>query len=221
MPDGLPPKVDANRVHLDLNPPRGDGEAVVRRAVELGANTHPQVVRAVVEECLAAGAKKVKVFDNTCNDARRCYANSGIEAAIKGLNKVECKHIEQERFRKVALNGQFLNEWELYDEALSADVYINLPVGALAAAASWWLLHKRESKRVKVPVDIVGLLLLVIGVGSLQFMLDNGNEMDWFDSPEIVASACISVVALSFMVHEPSGIIVRSSARSLSDRRRM
>jgi hypothetical protein len=37
VPDGLPPKVDANRVHLDLNPPRGDGEAVVRRAVELGA----------------------------------------------------------------------------------------------------------------------------------------------------------------------------------------
>lgn len=78
--------------------------------------------------------------------------------------------------------------------------YINLPVGALAAAASWWLLYKRESKRVKVPVDIVGLLLLVIGVGSLQFMLDNGNEMDWFDSPEIVASACISVVALAFFI---------------------
>ena len=37
VPDGLPPKVDASRVHLDLNPPRGDGEAVVRRAVELGA----------------------------------------------------------------------------------------------------------------------------------------------------------------------------------------
>ncbi|MFZ9629606.1 MAG: VOC family protein [Ilumatobacteraceae bacterium] len=37
VPEGLPPKVDANRVHLDLNPPRGDGEAVIRRAVELGA----------------------------------------------------------------------------------------------------------------------------------------------------------------------------------------
>jgi len=78
--------------------------------------------------------------------------------------------------------------------------YINLPVGALAAAASWWLLHKRESKRVKVPVDIVGLLLLVIGVGSLQFMLDNGNEMDWFDSPEIVAAGCVAFVALAFFI---------------------
>lgn len=97
------------------------------RAPELGANTHPQVVKAVVEECLAAGARKVKVFDNTCNDARRCYANSGIETALKGLKNVECKQIEPERFRKVAINGQFLKEWELYDEALSANVYINLP----------------------------------------------------------------------------------------------
>jgi uncharacterized protein (DUF362 family) len=98
------------------------------RSTELAANTHPQVVRAVVEECLAAGAKKVKVFDYTCNDARRCYVNSGIENALKGVRNVECKQIEPERFRKVAINGQFLKEWELYDEALSANVYINLPV---------------------------------------------------------------------------------------------
>ncbi|HIJ95622.1 MAG TPA: DUF362 domain-containing protein [Desulfuromonadales bacterium] len=98
------------------------------RSVELAANTHPLVVRAVVEECLAAGAKKVKVFDNTCNDARRCYVNSGIENALKGLKNVDCKQIETERFSKVTLNGQFLKEWELYDEALTADVYINVPV---------------------------------------------------------------------------------------------
>jgi uncharacterized protein (DUF362 family) len=98
------------------------------RSTELAANTHPLVVRAVVEECLAAGAKKVKVFDYTCNDARRCYVNSGIEGALKGMKNVECKQIEPERFKKVALNGQFLKEWELYDEALSADVYINVPI---------------------------------------------------------------------------------------------
>lgn len=98
------------------------------RSPELGANTHPQVVRAVVEECLAAGARLVKVFDNTCNDPRRCYANSGIENALRGMKGVECKQIEPERFRKVALNGRFLKEWELYDEVLSANVFINVPV---------------------------------------------------------------------------------------------
>ncbi len=98
------------------------------RSTEFAANSHPLVVRAVVEECLAAGAKKVKVFDHTCNDPRRCYVNSGIEKALKGLKGVECKQIEPERFTMTTLNGQFLKEWELYDEALSANVFINLPV---------------------------------------------------------------------------------------------
>jgi uncharacterized protein (DUF362 family) len=98
------------------------------RSAEQGANTHPEVVRAVVEECLKAGAKKVKVFDRTCNDERRCYVNSGIEPALKGMKNVEVKHLENERFKKVALNGHALKEWELYGEALSADVYINVPV---------------------------------------------------------------------------------------------
>ncbi len=98
------------------------------RSPEQAANSHPLVVRAVVEECLAAGAKKVKVFDYTCNDPRRCYVNSGIEKALKGIKGVECKQIEPERFKMTTLNGQFLKEWELYDEALSANVFINLPV---------------------------------------------------------------------------------------------
>jgi DHA2 family multidrug resistance protein len=78
--------------------------------------------------------------------------------------------------------------------------YINLPVGALSAAASWSILRKRESKKVKQPIDIIGLVLLVIGVGSLQFMLDNGNEKDWFNSPVIVAAAAISLVSLTFLI---------------------
>jgi uncharacterized protein (DUF362 family) len=98
------------------------------RAPEFAANTHPLVVRALAEECLAAGAKRVKVFDHTCNDPRRCYINSGIQMALKGMKGVEVKQIEPERFRKVLLNGQFLKEWELYDEALSANVFINVPI---------------------------------------------------------------------------------------------
>jgi uncharacterized protein (DUF362 family) len=98
------------------------------RSAEQGANTHPLVVRAVVEECLRAGAKKVKVFDRPCNDERRCYVNSGIEPALKGMKNVEVKHLDEERFKKVALNGKVLMEWELYGEALTADVYINVPV---------------------------------------------------------------------------------------------
>jgi uncharacterized protein (DUF362 family) len=98
------------------------------RSPEQAANTHPLVVRAVVEECIRAGAGKVKVFDRPCNDERRCYVNSGITAALRDLKKVELKFIEDERFRKVTINGAVLREWELYGEALSANVFINVPV---------------------------------------------------------------------------------------------
>lgn len=78
--------------------------------------------------------------------------------------------------------------------------YINLPVGAFSAIASWSILRQRESNTVKLPIDVVGLVLLVIGVGSLQFMLDNGNEKDWFNSPVILAAGVAAFVAVSFLI---------------------
>lgn len=78
--------------------------------------------------------------------------------------------------------------------------YINLPVGALAATASWRLLRHRESKKIKLPIDAVGLMLLVVGVGCLQFLLDNGNDEDWFNSTLIVAAAVVSLVSLTFLI---------------------
>jgi MFS transporter, DHA2 family, multidrug resistance protein len=78
--------------------------------------------------------------------------------------------------------------------------YINLPVGAFSALASWSILRDRESKITKLPIDIVGLALLIIGVGSLQFMLDNGNEKDWFNSPVILSAAIAAVAAIAFFI---------------------
>jgi uncharacterized protein (DUF362 family) len=98
------------------------------RKPEQAADTHPIVVRTLAEECVKAGARKVKVFDNPCNEPRRCYENSGMAAALAGLKNVDLKHIEAERFKKVNLNGVFLKEWEIYSEAMSADVLINVPV---------------------------------------------------------------------------------------------
>ncbi len=98
------------------------------RKPEYAANTHPLVVKAIAEDCIRAGAKRIKVFDNTCNDVRRCYQNSGIQDAVKGLRGVEMKFMDNERYKPVKIGGVFLKEWELYDEALSADVFINVPI---------------------------------------------------------------------------------------------
>ncbi|NNM61639.1 MAG: DHA2 family efflux MFS transporter permease subunit [Steroidobacteraceae bacterium] len=78
--------------------------------------------------------------------------------------------------------------------------YINLPVGAFSAISCWSILRNRESKRVKQPIDFVGLVLLVVGVGSLQYMLDNGNDKDWFGSPLILTAALVAFVSLTFFI---------------------
>jgi DHA2 family multidrug resistance protein len=77
---------------------------------------------------------------------------------------------------------------------------INLPFGIVVAMLSWQLLQARESERRKLPVDYVGLILLTIGIGTLQILLDKGNELDWFASGTIIALAVTSFVALAFFV---------------------
>ncbi len=98
------------------------------RKPEYAATTHPVVVKTIVEECLKAGAGRVKIFDNPCNDPRRSYESSGIPAILKGMENVEVKQMDRERYKNTKINGVFLKEWELYDEALSANVLINVPI---------------------------------------------------------------------------------------------
>ena len=78
--------------------------------------------------------------------------------------------------------------------------YINVPIGLLAAFITYTFLRKRETPTQKLPIDVVGIVLLVLGVGSLQLMLDNGNDLDWFSSNIIVALCVTSITALAFFV---------------------
>jgi MFS transporter, DHA2 family, multidrug resistance protein len=96
--------------------------------------------------------------------------------------------------------GPVLGGWVTDNYSWPWLFYINVPIGLAAAAVSWYLLRARESHCVKVPIDAVGLALLVIGVGALQYMLDNGNDHDWFASNEIIAAAVIGVVAIAFFI---------------------
>ncbi|MFZ6649667.1 DHA2 family efflux MFS transporter permease subunit [Undibacterium sp. TJN25] len=78
--------------------------------------------------------------------------------------------------------------------------YINIPVGVFSAWVTWTLYRKRESAIRLVPIDKVGLGLLVIWVGSLQLMLDKGKELDWFNSGEIIALTLVAVVGLVYFI---------------------
>jgi DHA2 family multidrug resistance protein len=81
--------------------------------------------------------------------------------------------------------------------------YINAPVGALAVAVTWSIFRNRESARRSLPIDSIGLSLLVIWVAAMQIMLDIGKEHDWFHSPWVVACALVAVVGFAaFMIWE-------------------
>ena len=101
------------------------------RTPELAANTHPAVVQVLVRMCLDAGASKVKIFDRTCNDPRRCYVNSGIQDAIRELrsDRAAVEHMDRRAFREVEIRGGVgLQRWEFYVPALEADALINVPI---------------------------------------------------------------------------------------------
>jgi MFS transporter, DHA2 family, multidrug resistance protein len=78
--------------------------------------------------------------------------------------------------------------------------YINVPVGLGSAWLTWRMMKTRESATRKLPIDVFGLGLLVVGVGALQIMLDKGRELDWFASGEIILLAVVALMALSFFV---------------------
>jgi uncharacterized protein (DUF362 family) len=98
------------------------------RTPEQAANTNPDVVGTIVELCMNAGAKKVKVFDSPCNPARRTYRMSGIEEAAQQAG-ADVYFVDDRKFRDVAIpEGEMLKSWRIYTEALDADVLINVPI---------------------------------------------------------------------------------------------
>ncbi|AMO49805.1 Drug resistance transporter, EmrB/QacA subfamily [Enterobacter sp. FY-07] len=81
--------------------------------------------------------------------------------------------------------------------------YINVPIGIFAAVVVWTQLRAREETTVSSPIDYVGIVLLVLGVGLLQVVLDKGNDLDWFAAPEIIVMSVLSAIALvSFVIWE-------------------
>jgi MFS transporter, DHA2 family, multidrug resistance protein len=99
--------------------------------------------------------------------------------------------------------GPLLGGWITDNISWPWIFYINIPVGLGAAFITWSIFRKRESVTRKLPIDSVGLALLVVWVGSLQIMLDKGQELDWFHSGEVIALAIIALVGLiAFVIWE-------------------
>jgi uncharacterized protein (DUF362 family) len=98
------------------------------RNPEQAADTNPEVVAEVVKMCLECGAKKVKVFDRTCNNPSRCYENSGIKKSASEAG-AEVSYVVDTGFSMMKFpQGEVLKKWYMYKPAIEADVLINVPI---------------------------------------------------------------------------------------------
>jgi MFS transporter, DHA2 family, multidrug resistance protein len=99
--------------------------------------------------------------------------------------------------------GPVLGGWITDNIAWPWIFYINIPVGVAAGIATWTLYRKRETPTTKIPIDKVGLGLLVIWVGSMQVLLDKGKDLDWFNSGQVITLALVAVVGfVLFLIWE-------------------
>jgi len=114
------------------------------RTPEQAANTNPELVAEVVRQCREAGAKRVVVTDVSCNEPRRCFQRSGIQAAAQAAG-AEVILPDPELFLEVDLGGVVLKNWPVFKPFLEADKILNLPIakhhiltGATLGMKNWY-----------------------------------------------------------------------------------
>jgi len=158
------------------------------RVPEQAGNTNPEVVATVVRLCYEAGAKKVKVFDRPVNDARRCYVQSGIEAAARAA-EAEVSFMDDRKFKDMAINGLALKTWPLYAEIFEADKVINVPIAKhhglakLTLSMKNWMGMMGGSRRMihqKLDESLVDLAMkakpCLTVLDAVRILTDNGPQ---------------------------------------------
>lgn len=96
---------------------------------ERAGNTNPLLVKRIIEQCLGAGAKEVYVFDNTCDNWKKCYENSGIEKAVKDAGGKIVPGNSEGNYQEVEIKGgKKLTKAKVHELILSSDVFLNVPI---------------------------------------------------------------------------------------------
>lgn len=96
---------------------------------EYAATTNPQVVAALVKLALGAGARRVRVMDFPFGGtAASAYARSGIEEAVKAAGGA-MEVMNQNKFKETPIpQGRSISKWEIYQDVLTCDLLINVPI---------------------------------------------------------------------------------------------
>jgi MFS transporter, DHA2 family, multidrug resistance protein len=75
--------------------------------------------------------------------------------------------------------------------------YINVPLGLLAAALVWNYVRDSKNAIRATKIDVLGIVLLAVSIGTLQFMLERGERNDWFESGLVTSLAVISALSMA------------------------
>ena len=96
---------------------------------ERAGNTNPLLIKRIVQHCYNAGAKKVYVFDNTCDNWEKCYKTSGIQQAVKDAGGQIVPANTESYYHEVMVGkGKVLKTTKVHELILESDVFINVPV---------------------------------------------------------------------------------------------
>jgi uncharacterized protein (DUF362 family) len=102
------------------------------RSPRMAASTNPEVIRAAVELCREAGAKKVRIADNTIHNARQCFAMTGAGMVAKQTG-ADLIYPRSSMMREMKVGGRRLDVWPVFVPVVEADKIINLPVAKVHA----------------------------------------------------------------------------------------
>ena len=97
------------------------------RTVEQAANTNPEIIKAIIEMVLNAGAKKVMVMDHSCHKPEDTYKRSGLEQAAKDAG-AEVRYADDNRLVVHDFKGSQIQRWPVYKDFLEVDKFINVPI---------------------------------------------------------------------------------------------
>jgi MFS transporter, DHA2 family, multidrug resistance protein len=97
--------------------------------------------------------------------------------------------------------GPTLGGWITDNYSWGWCFFINVPIGMMSLFLVSTFLHDPpDLERKKVPVDWFGIGLLTAGIGSLQYVLEEGNSKDWFSDMWILRLTIVSVVCIATMI---------------------
>ncbi len=84
--------------------------------------------------------------------------------------------------------------------------FVNIPIGITATVLAWTYVTDREGAQKPKKIDWWGILFLIVSVGSIQYVLEEGTSKDWFQSSEITTLTIFAVVGLIAFIYRELNI---------------